>query len=120
MSIDQTINQNLTINQSLKRKIRSRPLVYNIVKWIWASVARHFEVLRGNISFYVEGQDHDLQDQNAELRINGPFLNHSNQGYWKVDADINILITSAIDDQDFYKIYKIIDQFLDGFTDIIT
>ncbi len=116
--INQTVDQTLTLNQSTSKKIHARSSLYNIVRWIWSSVSKHFDLIKNEIPFYVEGQDHKDEEDSAELRINGPFVNNPSKGYWKIDADINILITATMD-QDFYRIYKIIDQFLEGFTSII-
>lgn len=122
MSIDQVLTDNLNLNQSLTKRLRKRTPIYDLVRWLFSSISKHFDDFKGSIPFYLEGQERESEkdSDSVELRINGPFVNNPSKGYWKIDIDVNLLVTSTIDDQDLYKIYKIIDQFLEGFTDIIS
>jgi hypothetical protein len=112
MSIDQDVSQNLDVNQSIKNRYNKRTSIYNIVRWLFASISKHFNFMKGDIPFYVEGEQHAKEESSVELRLNGPFINHPIKNYWKIDLDINLLITSTIDDQDLHKIYRLIDKFL--------
>jgi hypothetical protein len=103
-------------------------------RWIFASLSNYFNGIsktdNPHIPFYVEGQEKPqnsfVNDQgvnigaSAELRLNGPFFNNpSNKKFWKIEVDVNILITVTIDNEDLHKIYNIIDRLLEGFNDSI-
>jgi hypothetical protein len=75
------------------------------VRWITASVIRHFGVLLDEygIPNIVEGQRRLSESDNfVELRIDGPYFTESTKGSWLVEVEVNILIQHGIDTENFY------------------
>ena len=84
------------------------PLSKDLPRWIVASVSQHFEDRRQGIFMFIEGQlrrTSDLKDF-IELRIDGPHYTELSKGFWRVYIEINVLIQSAQDKIDRYRIYK--------------
>lgn len=80
----------------------------HITRWINASVNQHFDSLIGNIlPIYVEGDTRDTRSLTdyLEIRIDGPRIKEFSRGWFEIYAEINIVITSKIDDKQLYRIH---------------
>lgn len=66
-------------------------LIRNITK----SVNKYFDLKRGSVRLYLEGQDMDMAplDEWAELRITGPRIKKTNK-IWFLQIDINIMCSA--------------------------
>lgn len=84
------------------------PLDKALPRWIVASVSQHFEDRRQGIPMFIEGQIRDTKGLKDffELRIDGPYYTELSKGFWRVYIEINVLIQSAQDKTDRYRIYK--------------
>ena len=75
----------------------------NLARWIFASVAKHFEstALGLSLPYFVEGvderTDEDMRADHAELRLTGPWVKEISHNYWTVDVHINILFTKLME-----------------------
>lgn len=86
----------------------------NLARWIFASVAKHFEsVATGlNLPYFVEGvderTDEEMRADHVELRLTGPFVKEASRNYWIIDVHINFLFTSqmALGGADAYNIQR--------------
>ena len=69
----------------------------NLARWIFASVAKHFESVAAGLSlpYFVEGVDERTDDNmradHVELRVTGPWAKEVSRNYWVVDVHINFL-----------------------------
>lgn len=74
----------------------------NLARWIFASIADYFSGIATSLSLplLVEGVDEreseTMQESHAELRVSGPFLKELSHNYWKIQVDINILLTDLM------------------------
>jgi hypothetical protein len=74
----------------------------NLARWVFASVANYFStVVTGiDLPLLVEGVDErepeEMQEDHAELRVNGPFVRELSKNYWRIWVDINILLTNMM------------------------
>ena len=74
----------------------------NLARWIFASVAKHFEPVASGLSlpYFVEGVDERADDEmradHVELRVTGPFIKEVSHNYWTVDVVVNVLFTSQM------------------------
>ncbi len=78
----------------------------NWSRWVKSSCARHFKDCNSN--YFVEGFERDTNGlpEWVEFRIDGPYLKESTRGQWKLNIEINILI-SVTGGQDSYRIERI-------------
>jgi hypothetical protein len=74
----------------------------NLARWIFASVAKHFEPVATGLSLplFVEGIDERTDDtqraDHAELRLTGPYVKEASKNYWLADVQVNLLFTSQM------------------------
>ena len=74
----------------------------NLARWIFASVAKHFETTATGLSlpYFVEGVDERSDDtmraDHVELRLTGPFGKEVSHNYWTVDVAVNVLFTAQM------------------------
>lgn len=86
-------------------------------RWIYASLTDHFQSLRQNIPFFVEGQNRpDDVSEFAEFRMDGPLYNELNNHYWYIDITATIIIQSVQNDSDIHRLDRLIGIFLAAFT----
>lgn len=71
----------------------------NLARWIFASVAEYFNTIATGLSlpFFVEGvderSDETMRVNHVELRITGPLVKELSNNYYRVEVDINLLLT---------------------------
>lgn len=81
----------------------------NITRWIYASASKFFsDTVAGRLPMYFEGQSRRTEDEKdyLEFRLDGPYLSELTQGYFKVEFEINVLVTSHSNGKDFHKLYR--------------
>lgn len=91
------------------------------VRWIYASINKHFSTTKGPLPMYLEGDERTLQDEAEfyELRIDGPFILQPQKDEYIVDMQINVLIQTHMDDRRLYNIQEAIGQVSKAFTNAI-
>ncbi len=96
-------------------------LSQHLTRWIMASVEKHFRARLQGITMFVEGQMRDTRTLKdfAELRVDGPNFTELSKDYWNVYIEINILIQSAQDQDNRYRIYNTIGIMAAAFEGII-
>ena len=75
----------------------------NLPRWLFSSIAYHFEGIAAanNIPYFVEGiderDDDNMQLSHVELRVTGPQTKEIAKGYYHVQIVINFMFTSLMD-----------------------
>lgn len=84
------------------------PLNQNLIRWIIASISKHFDDRRQGMTLFIEGQIRDTRTLKdfIELRIDGPYLTELSKGFWNVYIEINVLVQSAQDQTNYHRIYN--------------
>jgi hypothetical protein len=90
----------------------------NINRWIFASIAKHFDDRRKDIILYIEGQERNTSNlqQYFELRIDGPYIVELSKNYYRVDLEVNVLCTAKTDPKDNYLIQRLTGIICSAFT----
>ena len=86
----------------------------NLARWIFASIAKHFQPVAAGLSlpYFVEGVDERDEDNmrvdHVELRLTGPFIKEVSKGYYNVEVWVNFLFTKqmAVAGADAYDIIQ--------------
>jgi len=93
----------------------------NWYRWIFASVAKHFDGVKGSYTLYIEGDERNTnEEQNfAELRMDGPFIKKPCKQIVYLDVEVNLLIQSIQDHTSLYAGLIAAGVFAAGFVDII-
>lgn len=75
-------------------------------RWIYASVCSHFEDYRGSLHMFLEGQHRETDNLQEffELRVDGPYYQQINKGWWNLIVEVNAIVTVAKSDKDFHAI----------------
>ena len=91
------------------------------VRWIYASINKHFDNHKGDLPIYIEGDERTQNDREdfVELRIDGPFIKTPHKGLRYLDVEINLLIQSVLDPKDLYKVQRVTGIFSHAFTNLI-
>lgn len=91
----------------------------NWSRWIFASLSTHFDSLREEIPFFIEGQIRPTDVSNfAELRMDGPFFTQLSSTYWEIAILPSILI-QIVQDDDLHKLDRYIGIFASAFRNTI-
>jgi hypothetical protein len=78
----------------------------NLARWIFQSVAVHFQSTASGLSlpYYVEGideiDDDIMRADHVELRVTGPTIKEVSNGYFTIDVVINFLFTKTMEARD--------------------
>jgi hypothetical protein len=82
--------------------------IQNLPRWIFSSVSEHFNDRKQGLHLYIEGFHRATRTEKdfIELRVDGPYLTELSKGYWKVYSEINVLVQSAMDDEDYHRVWK--------------
>ena len=81
----------------------------NWSRWILASTAQHFsDALSGHRTMFVEGQHRETSQLSdfVELRIMGPDFWQISPTVYNVEAVINVLAQSKMDDANYHRLYE--------------
>jgi len=90
----------------------------NILRWVHASIATHFDDYKSGLKLYLEGAERDTGDETnfAEIRVDGPLIEIPQKGIMILIYDINVLIQSHLDPTSYYKMQDVMGVFVRGFT----
>lgn len=81
-------------------------------RWIFASTSRHFhDALKAEgIPLYIEGQYRDTREETdfAEFRFYGPRSLLLSKNCWELRIEINILLQSVMNEQNFHNIHRLV------------
>ncbi len=93
----------------------------SLIRWITASINKHFAAHRGNLPMYLEGDERTLQDEAGffELRVDGPRILEYQKGFFFVNVEINVLIQRHSDTTRLYEIQDAMGVMLKAFTNAI-
>jgi hypothetical protein len=81
----------------------------NWARWIFASMAKHFDSLKQGWTFFVEGQHRGTTDELAkhlEFRMDGPWYTELSKNTYRVYCEVNILVHAVMNDTDLYLLLK--------------
>lgn len=82
----------------------------NWARWIFASISRHFADAASvaTIPLFIEGQHRDTRELKDffELRVDGPNLREVSKGCWLLRVEINVLVQSTMDDDNYHRIHQ--------------
>jgi hypothetical protein len=94
----------------------------NWPRWLFASITTHFDdALGSNLPVYVEGTHRTVDlavEDFCEVRIDGPNITELSKDYYKLYVEINILVTSHKNDEDFHRIHTNVGLIVAAFSDI--
>ena len=94
----------------------------NWARWIHASIGDHFanHFNAESVPLFIEGQHRDTTDIQhfGELRIDGPRLYEISKDCWLFRVEVNILLTSSMDDLNYHVIQQNVGIAQAGFTTI--
>ncbi len=95
--------------------------VQNIPRWMFASVSKHFDDRKQGEHLFIEGQDRLTNEETdwLELRMDGPLHKEVSKGCHQFDIEINILVSSVMNEKDYHKIFKIVGVVAAAFTNVI-
>jgi len=90
----------------------------NWARWIFASVSKHFDDRKGILPLYIEGQHRDTSKfkEYLELRMDGPSWDEASKGYFIGNIDINVLVTVAVNEEDYHRPHQIAGEVQAAFT----
>jgi len=91
----------------------------NLARWIFISIAKHFEPVASGISlpYFIEGimerSEDDIWEDHVELRVTGPFTKEVSKDFYTVEVAINFLFTALMDmdGADAYRHLKWVGEF---------
>lgn len=95
--------------------------VQNIPRWLFASVSKHFDDRKQDEHLFIEGQDRLTNEETdwLELRMDGPFYREVSKGSHQFDIEVNVLVSSAMNEDDYHKIFKLVGVVIAAFTKTI-
>lgn len=87
----------------------------NLPRWIYASASKAISSNADSAITFFEGTDKDTEPQEgAEFRFDGPRLTEWSKGYFEVWVSINILVQTAMNDEDFHQKYRVIGKIINA------
>lgn len=91
------------------------------VRWLHASINKHFLDNKGTLPMYLEGDERTLQDEAEfyELRIDGPFIIQPQKNEYFLDVEINVLVQVHMRHDKLYNIQTAIGPIVKAFTNAI-
>lgn len=79
-------------------------------RWIFATMSKDFNIKFnvGKFGIFIEGTHRGLPEQTEllEFRMNGPQRRQPSRGCFVLEVQINILVRSFMDDDDFHKMRR--------------
>ena len=96
------------------------PANKNWSRWVHASVGNHFvnHFAAESIPLFIEGQHRDTNTEKdfGELRIDGPTLTEVSKDCWLFRVEVNMLLTSVMDDSNYHRIQQTVGIAQAGYT----
>ena len=92
----------------------------NWVRWIVSSIQQYFETNKQGIELFFEGTPRETKDEKdfAEVRIDGPHITEISKNYFLLKVDVNILVQSTMDEEDFHRIHTNVGKLVSVMTNI--
>lgn len=94
----------------------------NWSRWVHASIGYHFQTrfLAESLPLFIEGQHRDTNSEAdfAELRIDGPRLTEVSKDCWLFRVEVNVLLTSVMNDSNYHRIQQSIGIAHNAYTQI--
>lgn len=89
--------------------------------WIKSSIAKHFQLRSQGVTLWVEGERRArIEDNNRfELRVDGPDITKGPANWYKLETQINLLITSISNETDIYEMENLKGIILKAYTTTI-
>ena len=111
----------LDLTQVLDLEVASDEKHQSWVRWIIASINKHFIDNKGTLPMYLEGYERTLQDEHEfyELRVDGPFILQPQKDEYWLDVEINVLVQAHMDDQRLYNLQTSIGPIVKAFENAI-
>jgi len=93
----------------------------NMDRWVFASVSKHFDDLKGTTTLYIEGMHRDTRklEEFYELRVDGPNYTEISKKYWKLYIEINMLIQCTKNNQNFHRMRQLSGNVMEMFAPCI-
>ena len=84
----------------------------NWPRWIKASLTKHFESYKGDLTFILEDVPMDVADprERVEFRTDGPDFSEPSDGWWIGRVVVNLLLVLQISKSDAYRVERFIGQ----------
>ena len=91
----------------------------NVTKWIFASIAKHFNSLP---HLHISGEIRKTSDWDNwyELKIDGPYLHNLSKDYWDIKIEVDLQIYSIQQRDYLYSNQELQGKGLELFTDSIS
>jgi hypothetical protein len=94
----------------------------NWIRWVVISYAKHVDLLRRDVPFYLEGfapNPNDIKNKESyfELRIDGPYSKEMAKNQWNMYFEVNVLIAVHQDDNKSYRMQEMVGIANTFFTD---
>jgi hypothetical protein len=85
----------------------------NLIRWVAASVIKHFYAYKGDYPLSVDPERIEKRDKRAwvELRIDGPFFRKL-AGYTQLDVEVNLLFSAHLDNDETRLLFQLQGQYL--------
>lgn len=95
----------------------------HLPRWIFASVSKHFYDNKGDYVLFIEGQNRSgvglpSEPQYFELRMDGPDVIEVSKDVFRVNIEVNIVCSAAMNDEDFHLIHAMVGHIASKFTTI--
>lgn len=67
-------------------------------RWLWASITNHFEINKGNLELFVDGDDRKLDKEIdwMELRWDGPRIKQFGKNQWQLYLAVNVIVSTVM------------------------
>ena len=80
-----------------------------IHRWIYASIAGHFDDNKDSRKLFVESEDRDTNKNQEwlELRIDGPLRKEVSKGCFWYNMEINILASRSMDEGNYHDVLRL-------------
>ncbi len=80
----------------------------NWPRWVFASVSKHFDDNTPGLDMFIEGQHRDTRKKKdfIELRVDGPQITEISKNYFRIYGEVNVLVTSAMDNTNYHRIHE--------------
>ena len=92
----------------------------NWMRWCIASIHKHFDDNKQGLTLFIEGMSrtNPTDEDYIELRVDGPSIIEQTKDEYELRFEINVLISSVLDDTDAHRIHRSVGIVVNAFTDI--
>ena len=81
----------------------------NIHRWMYASIAGHFDDNKDSRKLFVESEDRNTNEVQEwlELRVDGPLRKEVSKGCFEYHMEINILASRSMDEGNYHDVLRL-------------